>query len=106
MRVSVVICTYNRADGLRATLESLATAAVPRFRGGRRQRPVDRSHGGDARASTDVRSRLVDNPLANLSVSRNFGIRAAAGELVAFIDDDALPEPAWLEQVVAAVRGP
>jgi glycosyltransferase involved in cell wall biosynthesis len=32
----------------------------------------------------------------NLSVSRNVGIAAADGEIVAFLDDDAVPHPRWL----------
>lgn len=101
MRVSVIICTYNRADGLRQTLECL-----------RQQRHRDfevvvvngpsTDHTLDVLADYGDSVRVVDNPLANLSVSRNLGIRAAAGELVAFIDDDALPEPGWLEQIVPA----
>lgn len=42
----------------------------------------------------------------NLSVSRNMGIDLAAGDLIAFLDDDALPEPVWLEQLAATFDEP
>lgn len=38
----------------------------------------------------------------NLARSRNLGIDAAAGDVVAFIDDDAIPEARWLEDLAAA----
>ncbi|HMA50837.1 MAG TPA: glycosyltransferase, partial [Magnetospirillaceae bacterium] len=41
-------------------------------------------------------------PAANLSMSRNIGICMAAGDIVAFIDDDGIPEPEWLAQIAAA----
>ena len=50
--------------------------------------------------------RYFDNPERNLSVSRNIGLRATNGELIAFIDDDALPEPEWLAQAIPAFDDP
>src|SRR5579859_7717820 len=35
-------------------------------------------------------------------MSRNIGICMAAGDIVAFIDDDGIPEPEWLTQIAAA----
>ena len=52
------------------------------------------------------RARVVDCSVANLSVSRNIGIRAAGGDIVAFIDDDALPEFDWLPQAMPAFDDP
>ena len=48
----------------------------------------------------------LDCPVLNLSVSRNIGIAAAAGDIVGFIDDDAVPHPDWLDRILAPYRDP
>jgi glycogen(starch) synthase len=105
MRVSVVICTYNRADGLRATLECLHQQRFIDFEVVVVNGPSS-DHTRAVLGEYAGAVRVVDNPQANLAVSRNLGIRASAGALVAFIDDDALPEPGWLEQIVPQFDDP
>lgn len=40
-------------------------------------------------------------PTANLSMSRNIGVKNAAGDIVAFIDDDAIPmDPNWIKNAI------
>jgi glycogen(starch) synthase len=97
--VSVVVCTYNRAEGLRATLDSLHQQRYPAFEVVVVNGPST-DHTLDVCRERGPSVRVVENPVANLSISRNVGIRAAVGDVVAFIDDDALPEPAWLEQAM------
>jgi glycogen(starch) synthase len=99
MRVSVVICTYNRRQSLLDTLEALKYQSYGDFEVVVVNGP---STDGTAEALEPWRGRvkLTTNPLANLSVSRNIGINASAGDIVAFIDDDALPEFDWLQQAL------
>ena len=50
---------------------------------------------------------MVDCSSRNLSESRNLGIAASAGELIAFIDDDALPfDEEWVARYVSAFSIP
>jgi FkbM family methyltransferase len=103
-RVSIVINTLNRCEPLRDALESLRGL---RYSG---QFEVIVVNG----PSTDGTAALLQEwsglirvgrcPVANISISRNEGIRLARGEIVAFIDDDAVVEPDWLERLVEPYR--
>jgi glycosyltransferase involved in cell wall biosynthesis len=99
--VSIVVNTYNRADSLALTLSSFEQLDHPSFE-------VVVVNGPSTDATEEVLARWAGRikvgrcPNRNLSESRNIGIRLAAGEIVAFIDDDAYPDPGWLGPIVAA----
>ncbi|MEP1696943.1 MAG: glycosyltransferase, partial [Paracoccaceae bacterium] len=40
--------------------------------------------------------------IANISKARNLGVTAASGDICAFVDDDAVPEPMWLSHLEEA----
>ena len=44
--------------------------------------------------------RLYETEWKNISHARNIGLFHSTCEIVAFIDDDAIPEPSWLENLV------
>src|SRR5687767_8493508 len=100
MSVSVVIPTYNRIASLLDVLDALRRQTFRDFEVIVVEGPSTDGT-ADRLAALDGVIRRVDNPERNLSRSRNLGVAAAAGELVAFLDDDALPEPRWLEELVA-----
>ncbi len=103
---SIVINTLNRGDLLQKTLESLQWLDY----GGEFEVVVvngpstDNSDEVIERWKPRIRAGKCD--VANLSVSRNIGICMAQGDVVAFIDDDAIPEPEWLEQLATAYADP
>ena len=46
--------------------------------------------------------RYVEEPRAGASRARNAGLAVAEGDIVAFVDDDVVVDPAWLEHCVRA----
>ncbi len=50
--------------------------------------------------------RVISTPNRGLSHARNYGLAAATGEIVAYIDDDARPDPHWLRYLAADFAGP
>jgi len=100
-----VINTYNRAASLRTTLEALRHQTYREFEVVVVDGPSDDGT-PELLAARAGAVRAVDCPERNLSVSRNLGIDAAAGEVVAFVDDDAIPEARWLEDLAAAYTSP
>jgi glycosyltransferase involved in cell wall biosynthesis/GT2 family glycosyltransferase len=104
-RVSIVVNTYNRGAWLDDALRGLAGLDYPEFE-------VIVVNGPSTDDSAAVIARWVpmikalDCEEANLSMSRNVGIAAASGAIIAFIDDDAVPHPQWLRRLVTAYADP
>ncbi|WP_165490994.1 glycosyltransferase [Lichenihabitans psoromatis] len=96
--ISVVINTLNRCETLEDTLASFAGVDYENFEIIVVAGPSsDRT--GDVLRGYEGSIKIVEVNQANLSVSRNAGINAASGEVVAFIDDDAVPHPNWLKSL-------
>src|ERR1700684_1465788 len=99
MRASVVINTYNRAKSLRNTLRGLQQQTHDDFEVIVVKGPC--TDDTDSVLAEFPGVRFAHCPEVNISKSRNAGIIAAASEIVALIDDDAIPEPNWLRDLVA-----
>ena len=59
-----------------------------------------------AEAEDVLRCRLLSVSDSGYYSKKNHGARAAAGQIVAFLDSDVVPEPDWLEQILAALKDP
>lgn len=104
LTVSVVIVSHGRPDALRRCLLGVAQLTYD---------PFEVVVVADAAGRTALRGlpeaahvKLVAFDEANISAARNAGIAAAAGEVVAFIDDDSVPEPTWLTYLAAGFADP
>jgi cellulose synthase/poly-beta-1,6-N-acetylglucosamine synthase-like glycosyltransferase len=104
LTVSVVVPTHRRIDRLSACLEGLSS----------QHRPADEVL-VVVQNSDEASANFVDGLAGNwpwvrrVSVARsglvpalNGGLAAARGEVVAFVDDDAVPTVGWLERIVKA----
>ena len=103
---SVVICTNREVAGLCSTLQAVMDQEFPRT--GFEVIVVDNA-GRDPSAFHEFTSRWPDRLkivpclLPGLSAARNTGIGAARSDYICFLDDDAVPAPAWLANMVKAL---
>jgi len=100
--VSVVICTYNGSKTLEETLRSMGKVEYPDFEvvvvnDGSQDSTPTIIHKVSKELADRVTIRQIDIPNGGLSNARNVGMHAARGEIVAYLDDDAYPDPHWLQ---------
>lgn len=97
--VSVIVVSRGRPGLLPRCLTGIGQLCYPRF-----EIVVVADPAGVAavrQMGWGERVKLVGFDEANISAARNAGIAASGGEIVAFIDDDAVPEPTWLGHLVS-----
>lgn len=97
---TVVICTRNRPEGLRATLESLRRQTDPGFR----VLVVDNGSSSTETAAVAEEFALPDwdylvESRPGLSRARNRGLAAVRTSLTAWIDDDEVADPDWVHRL-------
>ena len=92
-KISIVVCSFNGSPTIRDTLNGLLNLDYPDFE-------VIVINDGSTDSTPDIASeypfKLINTENRGLSNARNTGIDVATGEIVAFIDDDASPDPHWL----------
>jgi len=107
VKMSVVIATYQRPAALRAAVESLCNQTRPP------DELIIAAGAGDTESLSVVqsltRSQAPERPLPKLvsvvttentvSAKENTGMRAASGDVICFMDDDAVAHRDWIERL-------
>lgn len=98
---TVIVCTRDRCARLAACLDAVAALEYPDFE----VIVVDNAPADDSVASLvhgrswPVPVRRVVEPRPGLAWARNAGLRAAKGQIVAYLDDDERPDRHWLAEL-------
>lgn len=105
MRLTVALCTYNRADFLRQTLAGLAAQNFPRDQFevlviDNNSRDHTAAVVAEFAASRPTPRHILETQ-QGLDYARNRAIAEARGDIILFADDDILVQPDWLAQMLA-----
>ncbi len=105
MLISIIVATYNRAEQLRAALQSLLhlhTLASFDYE----VVVVDNASTDDTNSvvqsiaeDSPVPIRIVAETMPGVAFARNRGITESSGDWVAFFDDDQIADPDWLKEL-------
>jgi glycosyltransferase involved in cell wall biosynthesis len=108
MFVTVAICSFNRAESLRLTLDSLAAMEVSTDITWEvvivNNNSTDHTDDVIKEYGDRLPVRREFEPRPGLSNARNRAIDAARGEYILWTDDDVLVDAAWLSAYVGAFR--
>jgi len=97
-KISIVVCSYNGAHTIRNCFQGLLQLDYPNFE------VIVVNDGSTDKTAIIAREygfRLISTENQGLSNARNTGLKAATGEIVAYIDDDAFPDQDWLKYLAA-----
>lgn len=103
MKISVIICTYNRAKYLYNILKSIAQNTLEKsiFE----VLVIDNNSNDDTvqifeqfkKDFSEINARYIFEPQQGLSFARNRGILESTGEILIYVDDDALVNTEYLQ---------
>jgi len=110
LKVTVILCTYNRCLSLRSALETLVDQTVPEDCQWE-VLVVDNNSKDQTREVVEEFChrypglfRYLFEPRQGKSFALNLGVEAATGEILAFVDDDIAVEPEWLVNLADVFR--
>jgi glycosyltransferase involved in cell wall biosynthesis len=110
VKITVILCTYNRCRSLARALSSAAALNMPDSVEWE-VLVVDNNSRDDTRKVVEEferryrgRFRYLFEPKSGKSHALNSGIRESRADIVAFMDDDVTVHPDWLQNLTAALK--
>jgi glycosyltransferase involved in cell wall biosynthesis len=102
-QIAAIICTHNRDSYLGAAIDSLFAQDCDDFE----ILVVDNGSTDRTKEVVDSRSphprlKYIYEPVLGLSVARNTGAKETSSPILAYLDDDAVASPKWLQILVEA----
>jgi len=108
MKVSVIICTYT-ADRLKDLHEAVQSVMNQTYKPDEIIIAVDHNPELFKKLKSELPPSIkvvLNTNTLGLSETRNVGIRASQGDIIAFIDDDAVAQKDWLENLLKHYSNP
>jgi glycosyl transferase family 2 len=106
MLISILICTRNRPEKLRRTLDAICALEVP---SGAEYEVLVMENGPETNATAETwedlesvfsgRLQRFHLPVSGKSSAANSGFAISRGEIISFLDDDILPRKDWLSVI-------
>jgi glycosyltransferase involved in cell wall biosynthesis len=110
MKITVILCTYNRCQNLEEALHSVAASILPDSVEWEVLVIDNNSHDQTRDVVEDFcrrypgRFRYLFEGQQGKSYALNSAIREARGDILAFMDDDVTVEPTWLQNLTAKLQ--
>lgn len=104
-KATIAICTRNRTDDLKRCLDALQQLPDD----GQQVLVIDNSppdNSTEKLCATYPFVTYIMEPKPGLDFARNRALREAAGDIIAFTDDDAVPDPNWLRAIIKNFNDP
>ncbi len=107
--LTAIICTYNRADSLKRTLDSFRNQEALECEEAWELLVVDNNSSDHTRqvvksfvATAKMNVRYIFEPRQGKSYALNTGIANSNGQILAFTDDDVIVDKRWVASIIEA----
>jgi len=108
MKMSVVVCTYNRCESLKRTLKGFSEVVYPEGYSwelvlvDNNSKDETKMIAEEFKEESGFNVKYVFEAKQGLSYARNRGINHSKGEIIAFTDDDVMVDRYWLSNIERA----